>query len=53
MTAMDGSHSHGDPIQQRKWPMADTVSPSWPDSQEFWCNKRVIVTGGAGFLGSD
>jgi GDP-L-fucose synthase len=23
-----------------------------PDSQSFWANKRVIVTGGAGFLGS-
>ena len=23
----------------------------WPDSQAFWRNKRVIVTGGAGFLG--
>jgi GDP-L-fucose synthase len=27
-------------------------SQSWPDSHTFWCNKRVIVTGGAGFLGS-
>ena len=25
---------------------------TWPESQEFWQNKRVIVTGGAGFLGS-
>ena len=24
----------------------------WPDSQAFWKGKRVIVTGGAGFLGS-
>lgn len=24
----------------------------WPDSREFWRDKRVIVTGGAGFLGS-
>jgi GDP-L-fucose synthase len=24
----------------------------WPDSQMFWLDKRVIVTGGAGFLGS-
>jgi GDP-L-fucose synthase len=24
----------------------------WPDSKEFWRDKRVIVTGGAGFLGS-
>lgn len=27
-------------------------SQAWPDSQIFWRNKRVIVTGGAGFLGS-
>ncbi len=25
---------------------------NWPDSQTYWQNKRVIVTGGAGFLGS-
>ena len=25
---------------------------TWPDSQQFWQGKRVIVTGGAGFLGS-
>lgn len=25
---------------------------SWPDSMQFWRDKRVIVTGGAGFLGS-
>lgn len=24
----------------------------WPDSREFWSNKRVVVTGGAGFVGS-
>jgi len=24
----------------------------WPDSREFWKNRRVVVTGGAGFLGS-
>ena len=24
----------------------------WPDSSEFWRGKRVVVTGGAGFLGS-
>lgn len=27
-------------------------SLNWPDSQQFWRDKRVIVTGGAGFLGS-
>jgi GDP-L-fucose synthase len=25
---------------------------SWPDSHAFWCDKRVVVTGGSGFLGS-
>src|SRR4051812_40755249 len=24
----------------------------WPDSSSFWRGKRVVVTGGAGFLGS-
>ncbi|NJN15532.1 MAG: GDP-L-fucose synthase [Oscillochloris sp.] len=24
----------------------------WPDSHEYWHDKRVVVTGGAGFLGS-
>ena len=24
----------------------------WPDSKEFWSERRVCVTGGAGFLGS-
>ena len=24
----------------------------WPDSRQFWHDKRVVVTGGAGFLGS-
>jgi GDP-L-fucose synthase len=28
------------------------VNREWPDSQAFWRDKRVIVTGGAGFLGS-
>ncbi|MDP3046947.1 MAG: NAD-dependent epimerase/dehydratase family protein [Chloroflexota bacterium] len=23
----------------------------WPDSREFWRNRRVMVTGGNGFLG--
>ena len=28
------------------------MSHEWPDSKEFWRDKRVVVTGGAGFLGS-
>jgi len=28
------------------------MSNDWPDSKEFWRDKRVTVTGGAGFLGS-
>ena len=24
----------------------------WPDGRKFWDGKRVVVTGGAGFLGS-
>lgn len=28
------------------------MSDCWPDSRAFWRRKRVIVTGGAGFLGS-
>jgi len=34
--------------------MGDDVSTvnDWPDSRQFWRDKRVIVTGGAGFLGS-
>ncbi len=28
------------------------MSNEWPDSNTFWRNKRVVVTGGAGFLGS-
>ena len=28
------------------------MTGQWPDRQEFWRGKRVIVTGGAGFLGS-
>lgn len=29
-----------------------TTNNEWPDSTQFWRNKRVIVTGGSGFLGS-
>ncbi len=28
------------------------MSDYWPDSKTFWRNKRVVVTGGAGFLGT-
>ena len=28
------------------------TNPAWPDSADVWQDKRVIVTGGAGFLGS-
>lgn len=28
------------------------MTNDWPDSREYWRNKRVVVTGGAGFLGS-
>lgn len=28
------------------------MSANWPDSGVFWQDKRVIITGGAGFLGS-
>jgi GDP-L-fucose synthase len=28
------------------------MPPAWPDSAAFWRDKRVIVTGGSGFLGS-
>ena len=28
------------------------MNPDWPDSTTFWRNKRVTVTGGAGFFGS-
>lgn len=28
------------------------IEQNWPDSGAFWQDKRVIVTGGAGFLGS-
>lgn len=28
------------------------MTEDWPDSHEFWRDKRVVVTGGTGFLGS-
>jgi len=28
------------------------MTNDWPDSREFWRNMHVVVTGGAGFLGS-
>ncbi|NCC36986.1 MAG: NAD-dependent epimerase/dehydratase family protein, partial [Chloroflexia bacterium] len=28
------------------------MTQTWPDTHSFWHNKRVTVTGGAGFLGS-
>ncbi len=28
------------------------MNSNWPDSTLFWRNQRVVVTGGAGFLGS-
>ena len=30
----------------------EPATPPWPDSNHFWRDKRVTVTGGAGFLGS-
>lgn len=32
--------------------MPETTHSAWPDSKTFWRDKRVIVTGGGGFLGS-
>jgi len=32
--------------------MSQFDAASWPDSKQFWRDRRVIVTGGAGFLGS-
>src|SRR5690242_4851526 len=28
------------------------MQSSWPESRAFWRDKRVVVTGGSGFLGS-
>ncbi|GAB4429636.1 MAG: GDP-L-fucose synthase [Chloroflexi bacterium OHK40] len=32
--------------------MTEQIGQSWPASEQFWRNRRVVVTGGAGFLGS-
>jgi len=32
--------------------MDESVIDQWPDSRGFWKDKRVVVTGGAGFLGT-
>ena len=32
--------------------MISNHNPPWPDRHTFWRDKCVIVTGGAGFLGS-
>ena len=37
---------------QRSNVQRTNVQRNWPDSHEFWRDKRVTVTGGAGFLGS-
>jgi GDP-L-fucose synthase len=29
------------------------IQNSWPDGRDFWQKKRVLVTGGSGFLGSN
>lgn len=29
-----------------------SISETWPDSQQFWGQRRICVTGGGGFLGS-
>ena len=28
------------------------MQSAWPDTRDFWHGKRVLVTGGSGFLGS-
>jgi FlaA1/EpsC-like NDP-sugar epimerase len=38
------------PLYEAK-PMPETHTPPWSDSHRFWRNKRVLVTGGHGFLG--
>jgi GDP-L-fucose synthase len=38
----NSSFSEGEHVMEREW----------PDSRDFWRNKRVVVTGGSGFLGS-
>ena len=34
--------------------MMNLITPNcmWPDCRAFWCTRRVLVTGGTGFLGS-
>lgn len=32
--------------------MTEQIGQPWPASEQFWRNRRVVVTGGAGFLGS-
>jgi len=32
--------------------MDESVIDQWPDSRGFWKDKRIVVTGGAGFLGT-
>jgi len=32
--------------------MDEQRGAEWPDSRAFWADKRVVVTGGSGFLGS-
>lgn len=31
---------------------SDPTTPIWPDRTNFWSDKRVVVSGGSGFLGS-
>ncbi len=42
------------PDRNHPLPQVAGLTPlrGWPDSQQYWGGKRVVVTGGAGFLGS-
>ncbi|MEO2198042.1 MAG: NAD-dependent epimerase/dehydratase family protein, partial [bacterium] len=31
---------------------AQITDSAWPDPRDFWRDRRVVVTGGAGFLGT-